>query len=372
MSLPKTFKRAVFTSAGSPLVIEEATLIPPGPTEILVKVEACGVCYSDVFAQSNAMGGGFPIVPGHEIIGRVAATGDKVTGWNIGDRIGGAWHGGHDGTFLFKLLLYLVLQMPNSDRTIGTCKPCRKGSYQMCDNRVVNGVTKGGGYAEYCLINAEAAVHVPSTVPAAKYAPILCAGVSVFNSIRHMDIRAGETVAIQGLGGLGHMAIQYANRMGYRVVAISRDSQKEKFARELGAHEYIDSSREDAGAALKRLGGATLVVSTAPSAEAMTPLLKGLGILGKLLMLSVPGEVPFDTAVMLTYALSVQVWPSGHSIDTEEAIAFTELQNINCMIEEFPLERANDAFGRNFPLFSRTVFELKTDVIYRGDVERDS
>ncbi|PLB54584.1 alcohol dehydrogenase [Aspergillus steynii IBT 23096] len=322
MSLPQTYKHAIFKSLGAPLVIEEVPLTPPGPNEILVKVEACGVCFSDMFVQNNIMGAGFPLVPGHEIVGRVAAVGASVSGWTAGDRIGGAWHGGHDGT----------------------CKACRKGMFQMCDEAVVNGETKNGGYGEYCLINQEAAVRVPKHLPAAKYAPILCAGVSVFNSLRQMKVPVGETVAVQGLGGLGHLAIQYASKLGYRVVAISRDGSKEKFVRELGAHEYIDSSKEDAGTALKRLGGATLVVSTAPTADVMTPLLKGLGMLGKLLILSVPGEVSIDTAVMLKYALSVQIWPAGHATDTEEAIAFTELHNIDCMVEEFPLEKANDAF----------------------------
>ncbi|KAF7158167.1 hypothetical protein CNMCM5623_002833 [Aspergillus felis] len=322
MTIAQTYKQAVFKSAGAPLVIEESPLTPPGPNEILVKVEACGVCFSDVFAQNNVMGGGFPIVPGHEIIGRVAAVGDNVSGWTVGDRIGGGWHGGHDGT----------------------CKACRKGWYQMCSSQVVNGETKNGGFAEYCLLNPEAAVRIPSHVPAAKYAPILCAGVSVFNSIRHMNVPVGETVAIQGLGGLGHLAIQYANKMGYWVVAISRDATKEKFVRELGAHEYIDSSKKDAGVALQKLGGVSLVVSTAPTAEVISPLLKGLGILGKLLILSVPGELPIDTVTMLKYGLSVQVWPSGHATDSEDAIAFTELHNINCMVEEFPLQTANEAY----------------------------
>ncbi|RAK84160.1 putative alcohol dehydrogenase [Aspergillus costaricaensis CBS 115574] len=321
MTLPQTFKQAAFKSAGAPLVIEEVPMFQPGPAELLVKVEACGVCYSDTFAQNNIMGGGFPLVPGHEIIGRIAALGDNVSNWAIGQRVGGAWHGGHDGT----------------------CHACRKGWYQMCDNAIVNGETKNGGYAEYCLLNAEAAVRIPPHLPASKYAPILCAGVAVFNSIRHQNISPGETVAVHGLGGLGHLAIQYAARMGYRVIAISRDRQKEKFVRELGAHEYIDASKVDPGAALKKLGGASLIVSTVPSAEVMPPLLKGLGILGKLVMLSVPGPVSVDSGVMLKYGISVQVWPCGHATDTEDAIAFAELQGINCMVEEFPLERANEA-----------------------------
>ncbi|KAL9626956.1 MAG: hypothetical protein Q9204_006914 [Flavoplaca sp. TL-2023a] len=280
----------------------------PAKGEVLVKVEACGVYFSDIFAQNNIMGGGFPIVPGHEIIGHVAAVADGVSTWKVGDRIGGAWHGGHDGT----------------------CKACKKGIFQMCDNGVVNGETKGGGYAEYCMLRSEAAVQVPSHVDAAKYAPILCAGVTVFNSMRNMNIPPGATVAIQGLGGLGHLAIQYANKFGYRVVALSRDSKKEQFARDLGADEYIDASKGDTGEAL---------------ADAITPLLKGLGIFGKLLILSIPGTIPVDTAAMIRYGLSVQSWPSGHATDSEEAIQFTEVKKVDCMVEKFPLANANDAFN---------------------------
>lgn len=322
MALPQTFKQAAFKEAGGPLIIEKVPLTPPGPGEILLKVEACGVCHSDIYAQSNAMGGGFPLVPGHEIIGRVAAVGGAVSGWQVGDRVGGAWHAGHDGT----------------------CKACLKGWNQMCENQVINGITKGGGYAEYCLLRAEAAVRVPDHVDAAKYAPILCAGVTVFNSMRHMKIAVGETVAIQGIGGLGHLAIQYANQFGYRVVAISRGSAKEEFARQLGAHHYIDTNKEDASDALQKLGGAALIVTTAPNASDITPLMRGLAVVGKLLFLSLPGELSVNTGLMLRYGLSVHSWPSGHARDSEEAIAFTELRNINCMVETFPLEKANEAF----------------------------
>ncbi|KAF2836214.1 alcohol dehydrogenase [Patellaria atrata CBS 101060] len=322
MGLPKTYKQAVFNDAGAPLTIQEAELSLPSKGEVLVKVQACGVCFSDMFAQHNIMGGGFPIVPGHEIIGTVAAVPEGETKWKVGDRIGGAWHGGHDGT----------------------CHACQKGLFQMCDNKAVNGETRGGGYAEYCKLRTEAGVRIPAHLDAAKYAPILCAGVSVFNSMRRMEIPPGSTVAIQGLGGLGHLAVQYANKFGYRVVAISRDAKKEKFVRELGAHEYIDTSKVDAGQALKKLGGASLIVTTAPSGDVITPLLQGLGPLGKLLILSVPGELPINTGVLLGYGLSVHSWPAGHATDTEQAIAFTELQNVNCMIEKFPLQDAQKAF----------------------------
>ncbi|KAI1477805.1 putative alcohol dehydrogenase [Daldinia eschscholtzii] len=323
MSLPKTFKRAVFLGKGEGLVVQDSPLELPGDNEVLVKVEACGVCYSDYYGQYNVLGGGFPICPGHEIIGRVAAVGSSVKLWKIGDRVGGGWHGGHDET----------------------CNACNEGWYQMCDNQVINGVTKNGGYAEYCILRAEATVRVPEHVDAAKYAPILCAGVSVFNSIRNMNVPVGETVVIQGLGGLGHLGIQYAAHMGYRVVAVSRGADKEKFARELGAHEYIDASKEkDVGEALKALGGARLVVATAPTADSITPYLKGLGILGKLLLLSIPGDLTIDTVTMLKHGSSVQVWPSGHQKDSEDAIKFTELKGIDCMIETFALDQAQAAW----------------------------
>ncbi|OTB03021.1 hypothetical protein M426DRAFT_61258 [Hypoxylon sp. CI-4A] len=322
MSLPQTYKHAVFKAQGQPLTIEQTPLKLPTTGEVLVKVEACGVCYSDMFAQHNVMGGGFPLTPGHEIIGRIVAVGEGSSQWKVGDRVGAGWHGGHDGT----------------------CNACKQGWNQMCDNSAVNGETRNGGYAEYTLLRSEALARIPENLDAAKYAPIMCAGMTTFNSIRNMGIGPGETVAVQGLGGVGHLAIQYANKFGYRVVAISRDGSKEKFARELGAHEYIDASKGDTGDQLKKLGGAKLIVATAPTAEVMTPLLKGLGILGKLLILSVPGDVPVNTGVMLKYGISVQVWPCGHVTDSEDTIRFTELAGVDCMIEKFPLDKANEAF----------------------------
>ncbi|OOQ88205.1 putative alcohol dehydrogenase [Penicillium brasilianum] len=322
MSLPSHYKRAAFKEAGGPLTIEEVDLTMPDAGEVLVKVEACGVCFSDTVPQAHGLGGKFPIVPGHEIIGHVVATGDGVSDWEVGDRIGEGWHGGHDGT----------------------CPSCRQGHFQMCDNQSINGVTKNGGYAQYCILRSEAAVRIPTHVSAAEYAPILCAGVTVFNSMRQIGVKPGSTVAIQGLGGLGHLAIQYANRFGFRVVAISRDDQKERFVRDLGAHEYINTSEEDVGSALQKLGGASLIVATAPNARAISPLLKGLRPLGKLLILAVPGEIPLDTRLMVARGLSVHGWPSGHALDSEETIRFTELEDIKCMIQTYSLDRANEAF----------------------------
>ena len=218
--------------------------------------------------------------------------------------------------------------------------------------------------AEYCLLRSEAAVRVPADVDPAAYAPLLCAGVTVFNGIRQMKITPGEIVAIQGLGGLGHLAVQYAAKMGYRVVALSSSASKEKFAKDLGAHEYIDGSKQDHGEALQKMGGAALVVTTAPNPEVMKSLINGLGPLGKLLILAgeflyvfstllflgtdppfeVAGEATFNTIPMITKGLSVHAWPSGHALDCEEAIDFARIHNINCMIENFPLEKASEAY----------------------------
>ncbi|KAK0616528.1 chaperonin 10-like protein [Immersiella caudata] len=320
MSLPATFKQAVFLAKGEPLTVREVPMITPEKGEVLVKTEACGVCFSDVYAQNGST---FPLVPGHEIIGRVVALGEGVTSWKIGDRIGGAWHGGHDGT----------------------CHACKKGYFQMCDTRAVNGISRNGGYAEYCTLRSEAGVPIPSSITASKYAPILCAGVTMFNSLRRQKLTPGSTVAVQGLGGLGHLAIQYANKFGYRVVALSRGADKEKFARELGAHEYVDTSKVNAGDALKELGYASVVMTTSPDGKGVPDLLRGLGPDGKLLILSVPGDITVNTGVMLAYGLSIQSWPSGHAKDSEEAVKFTELAGIDCLIEEFPIERVNDAYN---------------------------
>jgi len=321
-SLPKTFKKAAFKEQGGRLSIEEAPLQGPSNNEILIKVEACGVCHSDIVVQNNAFGAGFPLIPGHEVIGRVAAVGDGVQAWKVGDRIGAGWHGGHDGT----------------------CGACQKGLFQMCENQAITGVTRDGGYAEYVRIRAESAVRVPEDVDAATYAPVLCAGVTVFNGMRQMNVGPGETVAIQGLGGLGHLGVQYANKFGYRTIAISRGADKEKFARELGAHEYVDSSKGPAGAAIKALGGAALIVTTNPHAEQIPELLNGLGPRGKLLVLSLPGEIPFNFNAMVGRGLSVHSWPAGHAIDMEDAIRFAQLKDIGCLIEKFPLEKANEAY----------------------------
>lgn len=225
----------------------------------------------------------------------------------------------------------------------GTCRPCRRGMFQMCENEAINGVTRDGGYGEYVILRSEAVVRVPADVDPAEYAPILCAGITVFNSLRNQHIIPGEVVGVQGLGGLGHLALQYANKMGYKVVAISSSADKEKFARDLGAHEYIDSSKEDIGQALQKLGGAACIVFTAPNGKLIPPLLSGLGPLGKLLILAVAGPVEISPGSMIQKGLSIVAWPSGHALDSEEAIDFAMRHGVSCMIERFKFDDANEA-----------------------------
>ncbi|KAI1139779.1 alcohol dehydrogenase GroES-like domain-containing protein [Hypoxylon sp. FL0543] len=322
MALPKSYRQAAFKAPGGNLVIEEVPLELPGNGEILVKVEACGICHTDMFAQYNGLGGGFPRVPGHEIVGKVAAVGDNVIGWKVGDGIAAGYHGGHDQT----------------------CGQCLQNWPQMCDNAVGNGIHRNGGFAEYCTLRSEAVVRIPRDVDAVKTAPLLCAGSTVFNALRKSGIPPGETVAIQGLGGLGHLALQYANRMGYRVVAVSRDADKEKAARELGAHEYIDSSKDDVGAALKALGGAQAAFTTALSAEAFGPLIRGLNIMGKLVVLSLPGETTFNHIDMALRGISVQAWPVGNNHDSEKAIEFAHRHGVESAVETFSLDQAQEAY----------------------------
>ncbi|KAI8622960.1 alcohol dehydrogenase [Xylariaceae sp. FL1651] len=320
-SLPQTYKAAVMVKANEPIVVKDLELKQPGPGQVLVKVLACGVCHTDLFEAGGAMGDVFPRVPGHEIVGDVVAVGDKVTRFSGGERVGGPWHGGHDGT----------------------CRSCARGQYQMCDNEKINGVSFDGGYAEYVLLREEAVVRVPKDADVAETAPLLCAGVTVFNAMRKQHVEQGNLVAVQGLGGLGHLAVQYANKMGYHVVALSSGSSKKDFAQKLGAHDYIDTSQDDPIKKLQSMGGAAMIISTAPNPKAIGPLVGGLQAGGKLVVLAPVGPVEFDTLVMVNKGASVTGWPSGHALDSEEAIRFSHTHGVKCMIEKFPLADAAKA-----------------------------
>lgn len=322
--LPKEYKAAIFESKGEPLTFKQLPLELPKPGEVLVKVLACGVCHSDAAVKHGLFGNGFPIVPGHEVIGDVVAAPESEKRWKVGDRVGAAWHGGHDGT----------------------CKACQRGLYQMCDNEQINGVTKSGGYAEYVTLRTEAVVSVPRDVDPAAYAPLLCAGVTVFNSLRRQNVLPGSLVAVSGLGGLGHLALQYTSKMGYRTVAISSSSSKKEFATQLGTHDYIDASAGDIGEQLQKLGGASCVIFTAPNQDLIPALLRGLGPMGKLLVLAAAPPVEINTSSMIAKGLSITAWPSGHALDSEEAIEFAQVHNVNVMIEKFPLDKANEALDK--------------------------
>ncbi|PSN65716.1 alcohol dehydrogenase [Corynespora cassiicola Philippines] len=322
-SIPKTCRAVVLEGPGAPWAIKEVPVHEPGQGEVLIKVHACGVCHSDSFLQQGAFGplGTFPRIPGHEVIGTVVAVGPGEKKWKVGDRVGGPWHGAHDGT----------------------CKACNRGLFQICENELVNGVNRDGGYAEYCTLRTEATVRVPADVDPADYAPLLCAGVTTYNSLRNMNITAGDVVAVQGLGGLGHLAVQYARKMGFRTVALSSSDSKREFAKKLGANDYIDTSKESAAEALQKLGGASCIIVTAPNPQIMGPLVAGLGPLGKLLILAPVGEVPVDTVGLIMKGASVHGWPSGHALDSEEAISFAQHQGVECMVEKFPFDKVEEA-----------------------------
>ncbi|MCU1297619.1 MAG: Alcohol dehydrogenase GroES protein, partial [Acidobacteriaceae bacterium] len=267
----------------------------------------------------------YPRVPGHEMAGRIDAVGSDVTNWKVGQRVGVGWHGGHDFV----------------------CDACRRGDFILCQNGKITGITFDGGYAEYVVVPAEAVAAMPDDLPAPEAAPLMCAGITTYNSLRRSPARAGDLVAIQGLGGLGHLGIQYARQMGFRTLAIGRGADKEPLAKKLGAHQYIDASAVSPAEPLQKLGGARLIMATAPDARSVTPLIDGLARGGELLVLGVAFE-PFSVAslAIVTSRRSVQGWPSGTAKDSEDTLQFSSMTGVRPMIEKFPLEKAAEAYDR--------------------------
>jgi alcohol dehydrogenase, propanol-preferring len=318
--------RAVQVSKpNAPFEVVEREVPTPRPGEIRVKVEACGICHSDALPRGGAFPGlTLPRIPGHEVAGRVDAVGAQVTAWKAGDRVGIGWHGGH----CFQ------------------CVPCRKGLFINCEKGKITGITLDGGYAEYMVAPAEAAARIPDALDAAEAGPLLCAGVTTYNALRNSGARAGDTVAVQGIGGLGHLAIQYAARMGFRTVALSHGADKEALARQLGAHAYVDTQKTNAAEGLQKLGGADVVLATAPSSAAIAATLNGLKPRGKLLIVAAAFEPLQLSPLALLSGKTVAGWPSGSAIDSEETMAFSALSNVRPRIEKFPLERAEEAFGK--------------------------
>lgn len=320
-----TMKAMQVSKGGAPFELVERAIPDPGPGQVRVKVEACGICHSDALVKFAVWPGlKLPRIPGHEIAGRIDALGANVVNWREGDRVGVGWHGGH----------------------CFTCTACRKGIFINCTNEKITGISMDGGYAEYAVVPAEALAKIPDALSAVDAGPLLCAGITTFNSLRNSGARAGDTVAVVGIGGLGHLAVQYAARMGFRTVAISRGADKEAFARKLGAHEYIDTQTTTAAEGLKALGGADLVLATAPSAEAIASTVDGLKQRGKLLIVAAPHEPLTISPIALLSGKTIAGWPSGSALDSEDAMNFSALVGIRPQTEVFRLEQADEALGR--------------------------
>ncbi len=304
---------------GAPFEMVEREVPEPGAGQVRVKVHACGICHSDVLTKEGLFPGiQYPRSPGHEISGHIDAVGPGVKQWKPGQRVGVGWHGGH--CFI--------------------CDNCRRGDFVLCVNGKITGIHFDGGYAEYTIVPAEAVAAMPDDISDDEAAPLLCAGITVFNAMRNSRTRAGDLVAVQGLGGLGHLGVQYARQMGFRTVAIGRGSDKEALARKLGAHVYLDTGSTDAAAELKKLGGARLILATAPDAKSISAVAGGLGSNGELLVVGVPPD-PISVSVMqiVIGRQKVQGWSSGSAIDSEDTLRFSVLTGVRPMIERYPLEK---------------------------------
>jgi alcohol dehydrogenase, propanol-preferring len=325
MATKSTMKAVQISKAGGAFELVEREIPSPAANQVRIKVEACGMCHSDAIVKGGAFPGlQLPRVPGHEIAGRVEAVGANVTAWKAGERVGVGWHGGH----CFQ------------------CEACRKGRFINCEKLQVTGISYDGGYAEYVVVPWEAVARIPEKLSAVDAGPLLCAGVTTYNALRNSGAVAGQTVAVQGIGGLGHLGIQYANRMGFRTVAISNGADKEELARSLGAHEYVDTTKVTAAEGLMKLGGADLVLATAPNSAAIASTVGGLKARGKLLIVAAPAEPVNVSAFALLSGKSVAGWPSGSSIDSEDTMNFSALTNVRPRVEVFKLEQAEEAYAR--------------------------
>jgi D-arabinose 1-dehydrogenase-like Zn-dependent alcohol dehydrogenase len=317
-------KAAQISKPGGDWEIVERNIPEPKPGQVRVKIEACGICHSDSLVKEGLWQGlQYPRIPGHEIAGRIDAVGDNVTAWTKGQRVGVGWHGGH----------------------CFVCEQCRRGDFAMCINRKVTGIDFDGGYAEYMIAPTTTLAAIPDEVPAEEAGPFMCAGVTVFNALRNSGARPGEVVAVLGIGGLGHLGIQYARQMGFETVAINRGNDKQELARKLGAHRYIDTTTQDANAELQKLGGASVILATAPSAQAISPLTDGLSPDGKLLVPAAPAEpLTINVFSLIMGRRSVAGWYSGTAKDSQDTLEFSALSKVHPMIEKFPLDRVAEGY----------------------------
>ncbi len=317
-------KAAQISKPGGNWELIERDIPEPSAGQVRVKVEACGICHSDALVKEGLWPGlQYPRVPGHEIAGRVDAVDANVTSWAVGQRVGVGWHGGH----------------------CFVCEQCRRGDFAMCVNRKVTGIDFDGGYATHVIVPAAALAAIPDNQPAEEAGPFMCAGVTVFNALRNSGARAGEVVAVHGIGGLGHLGVQYARRMGFNTVAINRGKDKEELARQLGAHDYIDATAQDVVAELQKLGGASVILATAPNAQAISGLVDGLAPSGKLLVPAAPLEpLSINVFSLITKRSSVAGWYSGTAKDSQDALEFSALSGVHPMIEKYPLDKVAEAY----------------------------
>jgi D-arabinose 1-dehydrogenase-like Zn-dependent alcohol dehydrogenase len=317
-------KAVQISKAGGNFELVERPIPQPARNQVRIKVEACGICHSDALVKEGHWPGiQYPRVPGHEIAGRIDAVGADVTLCKPGQRVGVGWHGGH----CFQ------------------CDPCRRGDFINCKFEKITAISFDGGYQEYMVVPAEAVALMPDDLPADEAAPLLCAGVTVFNALRNSGARAGDLVAVQGIGGLGHLGIQYARQMGFRTVAIGRGGDKKPLASKLGAHEYIDTSAGDPSAVLQKLGGANVALATAPDSKSMSALVNGLGPRGSLIVVGAGMESLNVTPLQLIGgSKSVRGWASGTARDSQDTLEFSVLSGVRPMIERYPLEKAADAY----------------------------
>jgi alcohol dehydrogenase len=329
-----TFRAAQVTSPGGELALVDRPLENPGPGTVRVAVQACGICHSDsMFVDDLWPGVRFPVTPGHEIAGRIDAVGDGVQGWSEGDRVAIGWSGGY----------------------CGHCRSCRRGESVHCEAGMVTGATFAGGYAEYVTAPAAALARIPDELSALDAAPLACAGLTMFNSLRHTGAGPGDLVAILGIGGLGHLGVQFAAKMGFRTVAIARGREKGELARQLGAHHYIDSSASGVASELQKLGGARVIAAAATNADAITASLGGLGLHGELLTLAaLPDPVPVTPIQLITIS-------GGASNDLEDTLNFAALQGIKPIVEVLPLEKAADGYQRMLANQARFRVVLTTE-----------
>lgn len=321
-----TMRAIEVREAGGPLHVVERPIPEPGPHEVRVRIHACGVCHSDSVTVDGLFPGiSYPRVPGHEVVGLIDAVGPDVSGWEPGTRVGVGWHSGE----------------------CGYCDNCRHGEPFACTNvRDVTGVYRDGGYADYLIARVSGLAHFPADLDMVESAPLLCAGITTFNAIRNSGAKPGDLVAVHGVGGLGHLGIQFARKLGFRTVAINRGTDKEELARSLGAHDYIDSSASDPAEALRTLGGAKAIIATVTNADAMAALVGGLGPNGIFMVIGAVGAFQVDTLDLLMKRAAVKGWYSGTAIDSEDTLNFAAIEGVTSMNEIYPLVEAQAAYDR--------------------------